>query len=445
MRARTLVAGLAVVVIAAACGNSGSSKQSSGTTLPAGGSTTTAGAADLKKNVPVTAPGVTSSEIDVAAITTKTNNPTGGSFGPLVDGMKAYFQMVNDNGGIYGRKLVVKYDHDDQFGQNRQTVQQSLSDDKAFATFVATTLFTGASLLDRAKQPTFMWNINPEFAGHQTFFADVPAICFTCATHGLPYLARQLHATKVGVLAYGIAQQSKDCAKGIQNSFAKYPTAQIAYFDASLGFAQPLGPQVTQMKQKGVTFVMTCVDLQESFTLAKEMQKQGMHAVQELPNGYDPDFVAKNAALMEGDIVVVQFVALEVTPQIPEIQNLFKYAAKINVPVHELTAYGWILASELYAGLADAGPSFSQAGVVDALNRQTALGDNGFIAPVDWTKGHIDTEKHPEALNPQECADAVIVRNGKFVPFQSTPGKPWTCFQRSNPNVDNPSHVNFAH
>ena len=51
--------------------------------------------------------------------------------------MKAYFKMVNDNGGIYGRKLVVKYDHDDQFGQNRQTVQASLAQDKAFATFVA--------------------------------------------------------------------------------------------------------------------------------------------------------------------------------------------------------------------------------------------------------------------------------------------------------------------
>ena len=34
------------------------------------------------------------------------------------------------------------------------------------------------------------------------------------------------------------------------------------------------------MKQKGVQFVITCIDLQESFTLAKEMQKQGLNAVQ---------------------------------------------------------------------------------------------------------------------------------------------------------------------
>ena len=33
------------------------------------------------------------------------------------------------------------------------------------------------------------------------------------------------------------------------------------------------------MKAKGVTFVITCVDRQETFALAKEMKKQGMKAV----------------------------------------------------------------------------------------------------------------------------------------------------------------------
>jgi ABC-type branched-subunit amino acid transport system substrate-binding protein len=442
MRARILVLGFAIVLTAAACANSESSK-SSDTTRASRGPTSTASASDLETNVPVTAPGVTSNEIDVAAIVTKTNNPTGASYGPLVDGVKAYFQMVNDHGGIYGRKLVVKYDHDDGFNQ-RPAVQLSLAQDKAFATFVADALFTGADLLARAEQPTFVWNINPEFAGHPTFFAQTPAICYTCAGHLLPYLAKQLEATKVGVLAYGIAQQSKDCAKGIRNSFAKYPTAQIAYYKDSLGYAQPLGPEVTAMKQKGVTFVMTCVDLNESFTLGKEMQKQGMRAVQSLPNGYDANFVSKNAALLEGDIVTLGVVALEVTPQLPEIENLYKYTRVIGVPVSELTVYGWILASELYAGLAGAGPNFSQAAVVNALNGMTAFSDNGFIPPIDWTKGHIDPEKHPEALSTKDCTTAVIVRNGKFVPYLSTPGKPWTCFNRNDPTVDNPTHVSFA-
>jgi hypothetical protein len=267
MRARSLIAGLAMVLAVAACGNAGSSKTADTTTPSVKGTTNTFSAADLQKNLPVTAPGVSSTEIKVAAITAKTNNLTG-SYAALVDGIKAYFAMVNGSGGIYGRKLVITADRDDQFGQNRQTVQQSLAQDNAFATFSATTLFTGAPLLARAKQPVFMWNINPEFSGNPTFFANEGALCFTCASHVLPWLAQQLGATKVGVLAYGIAQQSVDCATGIKNSFAKYPTATVAYSDVSLGYAQTLGAQVSAMKDAGVQFVMTCVDLQEAFTLA---------------------------------------------------------------------------------------------------------------------------------------------------------------------------------
>jgi ABC-type branched-subunit amino acid transport system substrate-binding protein len=444
MRARVLVTVVAIVLLAAACSNAGSSKSASDTTQPSGGPTSTVSAADLKKNVPVNAPGVTDKEIDVATIVTKTNNPTGGSYADLVNGIKAYFSMVNQGGGIYGRNLVVKYDHDDAFASNQQVVQQSLSQDKAFATFVATTLFTGIDLLARAKQPTFIWNINPEFAGHPTVFSTVPAICFTCPGHALPYIAKQLGVTKVGILAYGIAAQSKDCAAGIKNSFAKYPTAQVAYFDDSMAYAQPLGPQVTAMKQKGVGLVLTCVDLQESFTLGKEMQKQGMNAVQQLPNGYDADFVAKNGSLLQGDFVTLQFVALQQQPQIPEIQKLYKYTGQMNVPVRELTVYGWMLGEELYTGLAAAGPNFSQAAVIDALNGMKAWTDHGLNPPVDWTKGHIDPEKHPEALSDNDCFSAVQVENGKFVPYKVTDDKQFICFNRSDPTVNNPQFTTFV-
>jgi ABC-type branched-subunit amino acid transport system substrate-binding protein len=444
MRARGLLLGLVMVLVAAACSNAGSNGSSASNTTAPSGPATTASVADLQKNIHLSENGVTDKEIDVSAVTAKTNNPTGASYAPLVDGIKAYFQMVNDGGGIYGRKLVVKWDHDDQFAQNRQTVQQSLAQDKPFAIFIANSLLTSVPVLDQAKQLSFIWNINPEFAGHPMIFGNVGAICFTCASHTWPYIAQQMKATKVGVLAYGIAQQSKDCAAGIRNSFAKFPTATVEFFDDSLQYAQQLGAQVTAMKQKGIQLVMTCFDLNESFTLGKEMQKQGMNAVQQLPNGYDANFISKNKALMQGDVVTLQFVALENTPRIPEVDKLYKYTAEIGVPVSELTAYGWILASELYQGLVGAGPNFSQAAVANALNRMKAMNVNGFIAPIDWTKGHIDPEKHPEALGALDCSNAVIVKDGTFVPYLNTPDKQWVCFNRDDPTVNNPQHLTFA-
>jgi ABC-type branched-subunit amino acid transport system substrate-binding protein len=442
MRARWLLVGFAMVLVAAACGNAGSNNTSSDTNPPSG-PTTTASAQDLQTFVHLSEAGVTDKEIDVSTVVAKSGNPTGASYGPYVDGIKAYFQMINDQGGIYKRKLVVKWDHDDTFALNRQVVQQSIAQDKPFAIFIASQLLTSAPVIHQAKQLSFIWNINPEFAGNPTMFGNTGAICFTCASHTWPYIAQQMHVSKVGVLAYGVAQQSKDCAEGIRNSFNKYPTATVEFFDDSIGFAQPLGAQVTAMKGKGIQLVLTCFDLNESFTLGKEMQKQGMQAVQQLPNGYDADFISKNASIMEGDVVTLQFVALENQPRIPAVANLYKYAAEINVPVSELTAYGWINADQFYKGLAAAGPHFSQTAVVNALNGMTNFTADGFVPPIDWTKGHTDPEKDPSALSTLDCSNAVIVKSGKFVPYLNTPDKQWVCFNRNDP-ITKPQHLTFV-
>src|SRR5215831_17958278 len=127
MRARVVVIGAAIMLLSVACGNSGSSKQSDSTIPKSGATTTTISAEDLKKNVPVTAPGVTDKQINTNAVITETNSPTG-SFGPLADGIRAYFRMINDNGGIYGRQLNLTKVYDDQLGQNAQQVRASLND-----------------------------------------------------------------------------------------------------------------------------------------------------------------------------------------------------------------------------------------------------------------------------------------------------------------------------
>jgi ABC-type branched-subunit amino acid transport system substrate-binding protein len=438
------VLGVVMVLIAAACSNAGSNNNTSSDTNAPSGPTTTASAQDLKTNVHLSENGVTDKEIDVSTVVAKSGNPTGASYGPYVDGIKAYFRMINDNGGIYGRNLVVKWDHDDTFALNRQVVQASIAQDKPFAIFIASQLLTSAPVINQARQLSFIWNINPEFAGNPTMFGNTSAICFTCASHTWPYIAQQMHVSKVGVLAYGVAQQSKDCAEGIRNSFAKYPSATVEFFDDSIGFAQPLGAQVTDMKSKGVQLVLTCFDLNESFTLGQEMSKQGMNAVQQLPNGYDANFISKNARIMEGDVVTLQFVALENQPRIPAVANLYKYAAEINVPVSELTAYGWINADQFYKGLVAAGPHFSQAAVVNALNGMTDFTADGFVPPINWTTGHIDPEKHPEALSKLDCSNAVIVKSGKFVPYLNTPDKQWVCFNRSDPTLNNPQHLTFV-
>src|SRR5882724_323754 len=279
---------LALVILvglsAAACGNS-KSQTAAPTTLPASNTPqTTATAADLTKNVARPGvKGVTDTTIRVAVITAKTN-PIGGRYHEFIDGIRAYFKVINDKGGIYGRKLVVVSDRDDVVGtQNVQQTTSSLANDNAFATFEATQQLTAADMLAKAHMPTFIWNIDPEMAStstsdHSDIFGTNPAICFSCPGPLNSYLAVKNGFTKVGILAYGVSAESKLCAKGTRDAYKKYTNGkvQVVFFDDTLPFAADLTADVQNMKDKGVQYVNTCMDTNQVIKLQKEMRKQNL-------------------------------------------------------------------------------------------------------------------------------------------------------------------------
>src|SRR4051812_39500231 len=118
MRTRAVALLMLAGLVVASCGNSGDdsadNNNTPGSTQAAGATTTTA---DLAKKVPIDETGVTDSEIRTSVIASITN-PIGGNYGAIADGVNAYFAMVNDGGGIYGRDLKVVKVRDDTAGNN---------------------------------------------------------------------------------------------------------------------------------------------------------------------------------------------------------------------------------------------------------------------------------------------------------------------------------------
>jgi ABC-type branched-subunit amino acid transport system substrate-binding protein len=449
MRLRMLAVLTALVVASAACGNSKSQDKTSATTQPSGGGASTVDLSQIHKNVPVTAKGVTAKQISVDVIASK-NNPLHGHYAEIADGMQAYFNMVNSTGGLYGRKLVIGKQRDDIIGtQNLPQAQSALATDNAFATFIATLQFGGAQALQNAGQPTFGWNINAEYGDKNALFGNESALCNGASCTGITgsWLAKKAHVTKVGVLAYGVNSASIDCGKGTMNGFDKYKVAQVAFHDFSIGFAQPdLSAQVAQMKAKGVQMVFTCMDSDETLVLAKEMKRQGLNAIQELPNGYDHAFVKANAQYFEGSYVIPQFTALEWKPQIPEIKLFEKWFNAEHKTLYEISVIGWIAAYQFVLGLELAGPQFSQAKVIAGLNTQKDVTVGGMIPSIDWaTNGHIDPVAHPEARNPVECSNFLVIKNGTFVPVFGTSAKPYVCINNQTATVpENPPTKSFV-
>ena len=117
--------------------------------------------------------------------------------------------MVNSEGGIYGRKLELVSERDDQMGQNQQQVEALLAQDNVFAVAPIATIFSfsGAQTLVDENVPTFGWNINTEYTGHPNLFgSNSGALCLGCVGSQQPFVAKQLGKKKIGVLAYNQAQ-----------------------------------------------------------------------------------------------------------------------------------------------------------------------------------------------------------------------------------------------
>ena len=110
------------------------------------------------------------------------------------------------------------------------------------------------------------------------------------------------------MLGYNVPQAAGcvSSANDTMKQFGPDVDAKIVFSDASLAFGNTdWSAQVSQMKQKGADFLVTCLDGNADEAVAKEMVRQGIndqvtfyHA-----NLYNPDFVKANTKDLEGGIV----------------------------------------------------------------------------------------------------------------------------------------------
>ena len=125
-----------------------------------------------------------------------------------------------------------------------------------------------------------------------------------------------------------MSQASKDCVNRTETDFLTFgPGVGIEFGykndDLAFGFPNGLGPEVTAMKEAGVDFISTCIDLNSVLVLEQELERQGMSdVVVALPQGYaDAEFISTNAALFEGDIMGVPYRPFEADPGDSDIQD----------------------------------------------------------------------------------------------------------------------------
>ena len=411
MKTKFLAVAMAMAMAGVACSNASSGNSS-------GGSGQTQG--------------VSSTEVDVGGLAALTG-PLGDQYGPIFDGAQAYFDMINEQGGVNGRKIKLTAKLDDATDATRNASQaRALNEqNKVFAVIpVASPLFPGGKYLAEHNVPTFGWLINPEWSLGPTLYGQSGSfIDFTGPSPFYGYLAKNIGAKKVAIFAYNVSQ-SRDCAVGAENSFKKYGFP-VVFNDSSLSFGTTsLDADVQRVKDSGADFVTTCMDVSGNTLLSKTLRRDGLTNVKQFwPTGYDAAALAQFPDLYEGVYFRTSFVPFEEassSPGMTQFLNEMK-KRKPNTKISEVVLAGWIDADLFVQGLKMAGKDLTRQKLVDSLNTLTDYTANQIEGPVNWTIQHT-------AINPTDCDAYIQVQHGKFTPIFK---QPFVCYPHNSPTVPN--------
>ncbi len=432
----------ALGLLAAACGNASDKTSTSPSSSPSG----TGGS-----GAPV--PGVTSDEIKFSAIGTNSNNPLGTCvLDCYADGIKAYFDYRNSQGGVDGRKLVLSKQLDDELSKNQEKALEVITANDTFATFSAAQLASGWANLADAGIPTYVWAINPaQMTGKPQIFGNREVTCIDCTRRSDAYAAKLAGAKKVATLGYGVSDNSKLCAQSAAQSIKDYSSdiggAEAVYTNDDLAFGLPNGiaPEVTAMKDAGVDFIIGCIDLNGMKSLAQELQRQGMEDVTLLhANSYDQKFISEGGGIFDGDYVTANFQPFESSGN--EMLDAYKeWMGKNGSDLSEISMVGWINADTAYEGIKAAGPNFDRQSVIDATNKITDYTAGGLVPPIDWSRQHeAPTQDDPGTHGPKlECFAFVKVQDGTFQ-LQGDTDKPWACWPGDTRDWSEPIPSSFS-
>ena len=372
------------------------------------------------------APGVTSNSITVGTISTQTG-PIASNFSSLIYGEKAYFDYVDAQGGINGRKIDYKYALDDAgnvttFNQLASTL---INQDHVFAiTGVASASFAPNYFVE-AKIPTYGYNVSGNWAGPPNLFAAGGSVIYYPAEGPeIAYVANKVKATSVAFLAYGVASSADACqaaAKGMADAGYK-----IGYTDYKISYpGTTVATDVQRMRQAGTDLIVSCMDVLGNINLARAVQQYGLKTTQLWLSGNDKSTLVANKSLMQGvyfDIQHVPFTAP--TSEYPGLKvyltQMEKYEPKYVED--EVAIQGWESAALFAEGVKLAGNNLTQANVIAQTNKLTSFTANGLMAPVNWLKDHTATA-------PPYCEAVIQAKGVQYVPVFNKGKNVFNCFE----------------
>ena len=366
-------------------------------TTPDGDTSTPATSEKAPETKPEAAQGVTDTTITVAN-SAATSGALASVGVPFNAGIQAYFNMVNDKGGIDGREIL--FEHvDDEFDpiKGKAALQKFVEDDEVFAIVGHFgTPVVGATIDDLKDYgiPSvyFATGIGQLYAQGAETNADgynIFPVQPIYTTEGQIMVARcvgTLEATKIGII-YTNDDAGKDMLKGAE---AKAKELGIEYVSeqVSAGSAD-VSAAVTSIKNSGADAII-CASIQATMpTIVKELAAQGVTApvITTYVNVSSaiPDLVAADIA-GKFDVYGNGWVAYDDQAALDLYQE---WVGKID-PAYDMNAYaqtGWIAAHFFCEGLRRVeGKDLTWESYMTALESDVI--QNPFGGKIDYADGN---------------------------------------------------------
>ncbi len=437
-RGKWVVAGALALVAAVTVAGCSSSTATPTTTSTSTTSSTSTSATSGSSGAD--SPGVTKTAINVGAISTLTGS-IAADFNGLSPGIQAYFDMINAEGGINGRKLVLAYNLDDG-GQGSQFVQLThtlIDQDHAFAVMVASYWFTPNYFVE-TKTPTYGYNVSGNWANAPNLYGagGNSLQVYSAAIPTYAYLLKQTHSKSVAVISYGPAiTSSYDACNTAATDLAK-DGYHVSYQDSGAQLGGSYSSAVQRMQQTGTDMIISCMQESDNITMARDIQEYGLKTKQLWESGYDRTLLGQYSNLMQGVYFNLSgTVPYEAGQKWPStytgmatyLKEMDKYSP--NYTYNGVAIQGWQSAALLADAVKAAGNNLTQANIVNVTNHFTNNTSGGLSTVTNWSLAHT-TVTYPN------CSAFVQVQGKKFVPVFGKGNSVFVCF---NQNAKDPVPV----
>jgi len=356
--------------------------------------------------------GITPTSVTVGNVSI-ISGPVPGLFEGAPTGVKAYFDMINSEGGVDGRKLLVD-SRDDAFSgqQNLTQTRDAIASD--FALVGSFSLFDGygcSALASDTAVPDVSVTLDPGTNALPNDFSAQPLSGQGSLGTVEYYKKHYPKDTTVGAIVSDVASAETQMAQ----EFAGMKTEgyKIAYVDDINPLQSDFTTDVINMKNAGVNAVdLGGIDWQDAAIFVENAATQNWHPglIFSTGSAYAAQFIshAGGPAVTNG-IQIGQVYALYLgqdAKSVPAVQQFDTWVKKVNPSwVPDLyTLFGWASAEMFVQALKAAGPHPTRGAVMAQLKKITSFTANGLMGGSD-----------PAAKTVTPCFLMAGIKNGTYV------------------------------